>query len=299
MIDELLASEHYGERWGRHWLDIARFAESNGYAFDGDRPNAWHYRDFVIKALNSDVPYDEFIRLQLAGDLLTDRNVQTTDQSNAAIYNLAATGFLVAGPYTTQQTQKERERSRYEQLDDIVSTMGTSLLGITIGCARCHSHKFDPVPQHDYYRLIANFAEVGFDNTAITTNPEDFSKQTADFNAAHNPLVKARSDYEANELPGIFDTWLETTLANEIETPVGVTLGNWQHAGPFAAENYDTALSTAFPPESGVDLQATYKDGTIKWTAHAEWKDGEFTSVLDETIGAHYLHRLVTSDVDK
>jgi len=299
MIDELLASEHYGERWGRHWLDIARFAESNGYAFDGDRPNAWHYRDFVIKALNSDVPYDEFIRLQLAGDLLTDRNVQTTDQSNAAIYNLAATGFLVAGPYTTQQTQKERERSRYEQLDDIVSTMGTSLLGITIGCARCHSHKFDPVPQHDYYRLIANFAEVGFDNTAITTNPEDFSKQTADFNAAHNPLVKARSDYEANELPGIFDTWLETTLANEIETPVGVTLGNWQHAGPFAAENYDTALSTAFPPESGVDLQATYKDGTIKWTAHADWKDGEFTSVLDETIGAHYLHRLITSDIDK
>ena len=136
MIEELLASEHYGERWGRHWLDIARFAESNGYAFDGDRPNAWHYRDFVIKALNSDIPYDQFIRLQLAGDLMTDRNVQTTDQSNTAIYNLAATGYLVAGPYTTQQTQKERERSRYEQLDDIVSTMGTSLLGITIGCAR-------------------------------------------------------------------------------------------------------------------------------------------------------------------
>jgi hypothetical protein len=165
LIDELLASEHYGERWARHWLDITRFAESNGYAFDGDRPNAWHYRDFVIQALNSDMPYDEFVRLQIAGDLLTNINVQTTEEAKIAVNTTAATGFLVAGPYTTQQTQKERERSRYEQLDDIVSTLGTSLLGLTVGCSRCHSHKFDPLPQFDYYRLTSCFADVGFSDT--------------------------------------------------------------------------------------------------------------------------------------
>ncbi len=95
LVDDLLENEHFGERWARHWLDVTRFAESNGYAFDGDRPNAWHYRDFVIRALNSDMPYDEFVRLQIAGDLLTDVNVQTTDEAMAAVNKIAATGLLV------------------------------------------------------------------------------------------------------------------------------------------------------------------------------------------------------------
>jgi hypothetical protein len=101
LIDRLLANEHFGERWARHWLDVTRFAESNGYAFDGDRPNAWHYRDFVIRALNSDMPYNEFVRLQIAGDLLTDVNVDTADAALIAVNNIAATGLLVAGTYTT------------------------------------------------------------------------------------------------------------------------------------------------------------------------------------------------------
>jgi hypothetical protein len=139
MIDRLLDGQHYGERWARHWLDLARFAESNGYAFDKDRPAAYHYRDFVIKALNEDMPYDQFVRLQIAGDQIAPDDYMAQ----------AATGFLAAGPFTSQQTQKERERSRYEQLDDVVGTIGTSMLGLTIGCARCHDHKFDPLPTHD------------------------------------------------------------------------------------------------------------------------------------------------------
>ena len=131
-VERLLASGHYGERWGRHWLDLVRFAESNGYAFDQDRANAFQYRDFVIRALNADMPYDQFVRLQLAGDLLADNNVATNAQARQTLDAVAATGFLVAGPFTTQQTQKERERSRYEQLDDIVHTLGTSLLGLTL-----------------------------------------------------------------------------------------------------------------------------------------------------------------------
>ena len=117
LIDRLLNGPHYGERWARHWLDLARFAESNGYAFDKDRGDAYHFRDFVIKALNEDMPYDRFVRLQIAGDQIEPESYMAQ----------AATGFLAAGPFTSQQTQKERERSRYEQLDDIVHTMGCLL----------------------------------------------------------------------------------------------------------------------------------------------------------------------------
>ena len=161
LVDRLLAGAHYGERWARHWLDLARFAESNGYAFDKDRGEAYHFRDFVIRALNEDMPYDRFVRLQIAGDQIEPENYMAQ----------AATGFLAAGPFTSQQTQKERERSRYEQLDDIVHTMGTSMLGLTIGCARCHDHKYDPVPISDYYRLVSCFSETGFQNHAHDPDP--------------------------------------------------------------------------------------------------------------------------------
>ncbi|MFP6658098.1 MAG: DUF1549 domain-containing protein, partial [Pirellulales bacterium] len=122
LVDRLLASDHFGERWGRHWLDLVRFAESNGYAFDKDRPNAYHYRDFVIRALNADMPYDEFVRLQVAGDLLATTDATNPAEARSTVDATAATGFLVAGPFTTQQTQNERERSRYEQLDDMIQT---------------------------------------------------------------------------------------------------------------------------------------------------------------------------------
>ena len=150
LLDQLLESDDYGERWARHWLDIARFAESNGFEKDEDRPTAYHYRDFVIKALNRDLPYDEFVRWQIAGDLLQP------DEPLAR----AATGFLVAGVMNVTQTFKEFERDRYDELDDMVSTLGTAMLGITIGCARCHDHKYDPIQQLDYYRLAASFAQT-------------------------------------------------------------------------------------------------------------------------------------------
>jgi mono/diheme cytochrome c family protein len=148
LVDRLLASRHYGERWGRHWLDVARYADSSGYESDIDRPNAYHYRDFVIKALNQDMPFDEFVRWQLAGDEIAP------DDPRA----IAATGFLAAGPSETlpdNLLEEERKRARYNDLDDIVSTTGAALLGLTVGCARCHDHKFDPIPTRDYYRLLA------------------------------------------------------------------------------------------------------------------------------------------------
>jgi hypothetical protein len=147
LVDRLLASPHYGERWARHWMDVARFAESHGYEQDYDRPHAYPYRDFLIRALNEDMPYDQFVRWQLAGDELA------ADDPLA----LAATGFLGAGVFPTQLTEAEFESARYDELDDMTSTTGLAFLGLSVGCARCHDHKFDPIPSNDYYRLAATF----------------------------------------------------------------------------------------------------------------------------------------------
>jgi mono/diheme cytochrome c family protein len=147
LIDRLLASPHFGERWARHWLDLARWGESHGFEHDYDRPTAWPYRDFVIKALNQDLPYDQFVKWQLAGDEFAP------DDPLA----LTATGFLAAGVHSTQITANLVEKERYDELDDMLRTTGTAFLGLTIGCARCHDHKFDPIPTRDYYRLLSTF----------------------------------------------------------------------------------------------------------------------------------------------
>ena len=150
LIDRLLSSRHYGERWARYWLDVARFAESSGFEHDDDRPYAYHYRDFVIRAFNQDLPFDEFIRWQLAGDELAPDNP----------WALVATGFLGAGTFPTQLTETEFESARYDELDDMVNHTGLAFLGLSLGCARCHDHKFDPIPAGDYYAMAAVFAET-------------------------------------------------------------------------------------------------------------------------------------------
>ena len=154
LIDRLLESRHYGERWGRHWLDVARYADSDGQESDRDRANAYHYRDFVIRALNQDMPFDQFVRWQLAGDEYEPLNP-------AAV---SATGFLVAGPFAAlgdNLMADERLRNRYNELDDVISTIGTGMLGLTLGCARCHDHKYDAIPARDYYRILSTFHSGG------------------------------------------------------------------------------------------------------------------------------------------
>ncbi len=147
LVDRLLASPHYGNRWARHWLDLARFAESHGFEHDYDRPTAYHFRDFVIRAFNDDLPYDTFVRWQLAGDEFAPHDSMA----------LMATGFLAAGVHSTQITKNEVEKQRYDELDDMLATTGNAILGLSVGCARCHDHKFDPIPQADYYRLLSAF----------------------------------------------------------------------------------------------------------------------------------------------
>ncbi len=147
LVEQVLNSPHYGERWARYWLDLVRFAETNGYETNRERPNAWPWRDYVIRSLNSDKPYNQFLREQLAGDALGVPE---------------ATGFLVAGPYDLVKSPdiSLTLMQRNNELDDIIGTTSTAFLGLTLGCARCHNHKFDPMSQTDYYAWQAIFAGV-------------------------------------------------------------------------------------------------------------------------------------------
>ena len=143
LVDRLLASPHHGERWARHWLDLVRYAETHGYERDDPKPNAWKYRDWVVSAINRDLPYDRFLIEQLAGDEVPD----ATNESRTA------TGMYRLGP--TDDEPADPVMDRFDQLDDMVKTIGTTMLGLTIHCARCHDHKFDPIKQSDYYRMLA------------------------------------------------------------------------------------------------------------------------------------------------
>ena len=148
LIDRLLESPHYGEKWGRHWLDLVRFAETNSYETDEAKPHAWRYRDYVIRAFNADKPYDRFIREQLAGDELPDGGAE----------GLIATGYYRLGIWDNDPA--DRELALYDQLDDLVATTGQVFLGLTVDCARCHDHKIDPISQRDYYALLSFFRNI-------------------------------------------------------------------------------------------------------------------------------------------
>ncbi|MFO0936719.1 MAG: DUF1553 domain-containing protein [Gemmataceae bacterium] len=178
-VDQYLASSHYGERSARHWLDVVRFAESNGFETNTIRANAWHYRDWVIRSFNEDLPYDRFVFEQIAGD---------TCGSDAA------TGFLVAGAWDEVKSPDRvlTLNQRADELHDMVNTVGTAFLGLTVGCARCHSHKFDPVSQLDYYRLKALLSGVQHGEREVKT--KDFAAR----NARTNQLRKELAEIEAS-----------------------------------------------------------------------------------------------------
>ena len=154
LVERFLSSSHYGEHWGRHWLDIARYTESQGFEYDRLRNNAWHYRDYVIRSFNADKPYDRFMMEQVAGDVL--KPVMSD--------GIIATSLLVCGPYdqagNSQRNQTQRLKTREEEMEDLVSCVTQGFLGMTVNCARCHAHKFDPIPQTDYYRIKSVFDGV-------------------------------------------------------------------------------------------------------------------------------------------
>jgi mono/diheme cytochrome c family protein len=184
LVERLLASPQYGERWGRHWLDLVRYADSGGFERDFDYPNAWRYRDYVVDSFNNDKPYDQFIREQIAGDEIAP------DSNEARI----ATGYLRLGP----DNNIKNERTRMDELDDILATTALTFMGMTVQCARCHNHKFDPIPQKDYYQMQAVF---------FSTRREDYPLVSADVVAKYDagqkridelqePLKNAKKELE-------------------------------------------------------------------------------------------------------
>ncbi|MEZ6059497.1 MAG: PSD1 and planctomycete cytochrome C domain-containing protein [Planctomycetaceae bacterium] len=175
LVEDVLADPRYGERWARYWLDLVRFAETNGFETNRERPNAWPYRDYVIRALNEDKPYDDFLREQIAGD---------------ALGVPVATSYLVAGPYDLVKSPDINLTlmQRQNELDDMINTTGTAFLGLTLGCARCHNHKFDPIRQTDYYSLQAVFAGVEHGDRTLPLT----AKQQTELEEIDRTLVRLR-----------------------------------------------------------------------------------------------------------
>ena len=162
-VDRLLASPHYGERWGRHWLDAAGYADSEGHEEDLPRPHAWHYRDYVVRAHNDDMPWDRFITEQLAGDELlavTHDDAGKRIHEPGAAERLAATGFLRMAPDPTGGSVADANLARNQVMAETIKIVSTSLMGLTVGCAQCHDHRYDPVSHQDYYRMRAVFEPV-------------------------------------------------------------------------------------------------------------------------------------------
>jgi hypothetical protein len=188
LVDRLLASPRHGERWGRHWLDLVRFAESNGYERDGAKSNAWRYRDYVIRSFNEDKPYDRFVLEQLAGDEIDE---PTHD-------SLIATGFYRLGSWDDEPD--DRETARYDELDDIIRTAGGAFLGLTVSCARCHDHKFDDIPQADYYRFLSFFSGIKHADDLPLAPAEEVERYRSAM-AEADSRVKAL-EKEAAALPG-------------------------------------------------------------------------------------------------
>jgi mono/diheme cytochrome c family protein len=264
LVDELLANPHYGETWGRYWLDLARFAESHGFEHDYDRPTAYHYRDFVIQAFNQNLPYSQFVAWQLAGDELApaDRLAQM------------ATGFLAAGVHSTQITANEAEKHRYDEMDDMLATTGTAFLGLTIGCARCHDHKYDPIPQADYYRLLATFTQAVRSEVELDFDPEGYARAAAEFALLQAPFDAAVTADEANELPARYTRWQESQQGQwprdawllpfdvQLASQAGVTFqpladGSWLAQGtPGETDVYTITGRTRLPGITALRLEA-------------------------------------------
>ena len=214
IVDKLLASPRYGERWAQHWLDVVRFGETNGFELDADRPQAWRYRDYVVNAFNNDKPYDQFIQEQIAGDEIAPDNFEAH----------VATGFLRAGPQHIVSGNLDKAELRQEYLTETMLGLGSGIMGLTVGCARCHDHKFDPILQSDFYKLQAFFAasdNVDYDNSS-EDNKETYKLSRQPFEEKLKAIKSQLSDLEKpfiEQLKAEKKSKLEPKYLEALETP--------------------------------------------------------------------------------
>ncbi len=259
VVDRLLASPHYGEQWGRHWLDLVRYADTNSFERDGNKPHAWRYRDYVIRSLNDDKPYDQFVIEQLAGDELPD---PTNDA-------FIATGYYRLGVWDDEPA--DREQFRYDWLDDIVATTGQVFLGLTVNCARCHDHKIDPIPQRDYYSLLSffdNITPMGNSGDPIErplfgddAEQKAYEEKIANLNRRRNEAQQAVSEIEkkfrvsweslnqADAVGGDLDD-LEFRFYRDTWTALPVFDGlKAEDTGPVPSQLFDIAVAPSLRPD--------------------------------------------------
>lgn len=236
LVERVFASPHYGERWGRHWLDLARYADSDGYEKDRPRPHAWRYRNWVIEALNADIPFDRFSRLQLAGDMVTDASVE----------DRVASGFHRNTLHNTEGGT-DQEEDRVKKTVDRTNTLGTIWLGMTVGCAQCHSHKYDPLTQREYYQLYSFFNsidEVDID-APLPLELADYEQAQAAYDVVHQPLTDRVAAYIKDQLPAAQAAW-EATMpqSTAVWRPVDPISAVSQHGAELRKQDDLSLLAT-------------------------------------------------------
>lgn len=288
LVNRLLGSPHYGERWGRHWLDLARFGESQGYERDKIRDHAWPYRDYVIRSFNQDKPYARFVQEQLAGDVLEPR---TRD-------GIAATGFLVAAPWdevgNTQQSTIMRARVRAEEMEEMVGTVAQTFLGMTVNCARCHDHKFDPISQRDYYRLKACLDGI---------RPGNRSWMTPAGTAVHKERTEPLRDgirHLKRRLAQLQDKVRERVLRKRgiAPQPVPAPIARWT----FDLNGIDSVGDGHLSLKSGAEVE----DGMIRFKDAEDRSEALTVDLAEKTLEAwvriskenHEFHFLKVDDAD-
>ena len=249
LVDRLLRSAHYGEKWARHWLDLARYGDSDGFETDAPRPHAWRYRHWVIDALNRNMPFDQFTIEQLAGDLLP----------NATLEQRVATGFN-RNTLTNREGGMDLEMLRVEQIMDRTNTLGTVWLGLTTGCAVCHDHKFDPLTQEDYYQLFAFF------NRSVEENLE------APLAGEMGPFLAGKPEYdrkrrqllEEYKVPELEPVWERKTLEAETNPEIG---DQWILAWETVGYDFDGGQEVLRTPRSQrtPKQQDQLTDHMLKW----------------------------------
>ena len=244
LVEQVLQSRHYGERWGRHWLDLARYADSDGYEKDRPRPHAWRYRQWVIKALNEDMPFDQFSTRQIAGDMLAE----------AGIESRVASGFHRNTLHNTEGGT-DQEEDRVKKTVDRVNTFGTIWLGLTIGCAQCHSHKYDPISQREYYSMYAFFNNINETDISAPTRGEQevYDEARQAFDGEHVKYSAPLAAYEKNSLSAAQATWELTALATSLQ---------WQPLQQVVATSAHAAELVVQPDHSILAAGANVKSDT-------------------------------------
>ncbi|MEO1983716.1 MAG: DUF1549 domain-containing protein [Fuerstiella sp.] len=263
VVDRLLESRHYGERWGRYWLDMARYADSNGYEADRVRPHAWRWRNWVIDSLNADLPFDRFTIQQIAGDLLPNAS---TDQR-------VATGFH-RNTLVNTEGGVDREEDRVKRTVDRTNTVAKVWLGLTLGCCQCHSHKYDPISQNEFYQFYAFFNSLQEPLIPAPTalDLEEHSRKVTRFAAEHQPYLDAIADYRSAEMTGWEQSlstgghqW-QTLIPDRLTTAAGISLkladdGAINAYGPNnEVDTYTVDATTSLTRITAVRLEALADD---------------------------------------